>query len=147
LRGLEFAPHDAELLADTGLAWERTGDPTHAVEAYRAALNVDSRLSRAHNNLGEALWKMGQHDDAITEFRAALDTDPSQASASYNLGLAFESRGLKRDAVETWEAFLRHTGGAAKPNDEWTKKIRDGLVRLKQFSRASSYPAVVTSTR
>ena len=147
LRGLEFAPHDAELLADTGLAWERTGDPTHAVEAYRAALNVDSRLSRAHNNLGEALWKMGQHDDAITEFRAALDTDPSQASASYNLGLAFESRGLKRDAVETWEAFLRHTGGAAKPNDEWTRKIRDGLVRLKQFSRASSYPAVVTSTR
>jgi hypothetical protein len=145
MKGLEFASHDAALLTDAGLAWERTGDQEHAVEAYRAALRVDAEFGRAHNNLGQILWKTGKQDEAITEFRAALDADPSLAPASYNLGLALESQGLRGEALHTWESFLQQTVSQPKP-DEWTRKIREGLTRLKTAYRPS-LPTVMTYTR
>lgn len=145
IKGLEFAPHDPELLTDAGLAWERTGDHEHAVASYRAALQVDADFGRAHNNLGEILWKTGKQEEAMTEFRAALDTDPTLASASYNLGLAFESKGQHAEALHTWESFLRQTVSSST-SDEWTRKIREGLTRLKTAS-PQAVPTVVTSTR
>ncbi|HEX7260463.1 MAG TPA: tetratricopeptide repeat protein, partial [Luteolibacter sp.] len=145
LKGLEFAPHDAGLLTDAGLAWERVGDHEHAVESYRAALHADADFSRAHNNLGEVLWKTGKQEEAITEFRAALESDPSLASASYNLGLALESQGQHAEALHTWETFLQQTVSRTKP-DEWTRKIREGLTRLKTASLPPVH-TIVTSTR
>ena len=145
LKGLEFAPHDAGLLTDAGLAWERIGDHEHAVESYRAALHADADFSRAHNNLGEVLWKTGKQEEAITEFRAALESDPSLASASYNLGLALESQGQHAEALHTWETFLQQTVSRTKP-DEWTRKIREGLTRLKTASLPPVH-TIVTSTR
>jgi cytochrome c-type biogenesis protein CcmH/NrfG len=145
MKGLEFAPHDAALLTDAGFAWERTGDQEHAVEAYRAALRADAEFGRAHNNLGQILWKTGKHDEAIIEFRAALDADPTLGSASYNLGLALESQGLHGEALVTWESFLQQTVSQPRP-DEWTRKIREGLTRLKTAYRPS-LPTVMTSTR
>jgi tetratricopeptide (TPR) repeat protein len=145
IRGLEFAPHDAGLLTDAGLAWERTGDHEHAVASYRAALQVDADFGRAHNNLGEILWKTGKQEEAITEFRAALETDPSLASASYNLGLALESQGQHAEALHTWESFLQQTVSSSK-SDDWTRKIREGLTRLKTTS-PQAVPTVVTATR
>jgi Tfp pilus assembly protein PilF len=145
MKGLEFAPHDPGLLTDAGLAWERTGDHEHAVASYRAALGVDADFGRAHNNLGQVLWKTGKQEEAITEFRAALETDPGLASASYNLGLALESQGQHAEALHTWEAFLQQTASSPK-SDEWTRKIREGLTRLKTAS-AQAVPTIVTSTR
>lgn len=145
IKGLEFAPHDAGLLTDAGLAWERIGDHEHAVASYRAAIQVDGDFGRAHNNLGEVLWKIGKEEEAIIEFRAALETNPSLASASYNLGLALESHGQHAEALHTWESFLQQTVSSSKP-DEWTKKIREGLIRLKTAS-LHAVPTVVTSTR
>jgi tetratricopeptide (TPR) repeat protein len=145
IKGLEFAPHDAGLLTDAGLAWERTGDHEHAVASYRAALQVNADFGRAHNNLGEILWKTGKQEEAITEFRAALEIDPSLASASYNLGLALESQGQHAEALHTWESFLEQTVSSSK-SDEWTRKIHEGLTRLKTAS-LQAVPTVVTSTR
>jgi lipoprotein NlpI len=143
MKGLEFAPNDAALLNDAGLAWERTGDHEHAVESYRAALRADAEFGRAHNNLGQVLWKTGQREEAINEFRAALDADPLLASASYNLGLALESKGEHAQARHAWESFLQQTGARPK-SDEWTRKIREGLTRLKA---AAAAPTIITSTR
>ena len=145
MKGLEFAPHDPGLLTDAGLAWERTGDHEQAVASYRAALGVDADFGRAHNNLGQVLWKTGKQEEAITEFRAALETDPGLASASYNLGLALESQGQHAEALHTWEAFLQQTASSPK-SDEWTRKIREGLTRLKTAA-AQAVPTIVTSTR
>ena len=145
IKGLEFAPHDAGLLTDAGLAWERNGDHEQAVASYRAALQADADFGRAHNNLGQVLWKTGKQKEAITEFRAALEADPSLASASYNLGLALESQGQHAEALHTWESFLQQTVSPSK-SDEWTKKIREGLTRLKTAS-LQAVPTIVTSTR
>lgn len=145
IKGLEFAPHDAGLLTDAGLAWERTGDHEHAMASYRAALEVDADFGRAHNNLGEILWKTGKQEEAVTEFRAALDSDPTLASASYNLGLALESQGQHAEALRTWEAFLQQTVLSQK-SDQWTRKIREGLTRLKTAA-LRAVPTIVTSTR
>jgi lipoprotein NlpI len=145
IKGLEFAPHDAGLLTDAGLAWERTGDHEQAIASYRAALQEDADFGRAHNNLGEILWKIGKQEEAITEFRAALETDRSFASASYNLGLALESQGQHEEALHTWESFLQQTVSSST-SDEWTRKIREGLTRLKTAA-LQAVPTVVTSTR
>jgi thioredoxin-like negative regulator of GroEL len=144
-KGLEFAPHDAALLTDAGLAWERTGDQEHAMESYRAALRANGDFGRAHNNLGQVLWKTGHQDEAISEFRAALNADPMMAAASYNLGLALESQGQPAQALHTWESFLQQTTAPPK-SDEWTKKIREGLTRLKTAAGPTA-PTIVTSTR
>lgn len=148
-KGLEFAPHDAALLTDAGLAWERIGDHEHAMESYRAALRANGDFGRAHNNLGQVLWKTGHQEEAISEFRAALNADPLMASASYNLGLALESQGQPAEALHTWESFLQQTNlqqTAPSKSDEWTKKIREGLTRLKAAS-GPAVPTIVTSTR
>lgn len=144
MKGLESAPNDAALLNDAGLAWERTGNHEHAVESYRAALRADAQFGRAHNNLGQVLWKTGRREEAIHAFRAALDADPLLASASYNLGLALESKGQHAEARHTWESFLQRTGSQPK-SDEWTRKMREGLTRLKTAAIPSA-PTIVTST-
>ncbi len=132
---LKHWSHDAALLSDAGIAWEHIGRQDRAADSYRAAVRVDPRYAQAHNNLGHLLWKMGRTDEAIGEFRQALGAQPDLAVAVYNLGVALEVNGALDEAVKVWESYLQKP--ASTPDtQEWTKKIRNSLNRLRAPSQS-----------
>jgi hypothetical protein len=70
-----------------------------AVESYRKAVNVDPRNVEAHNALGVALSRAGQHDDAVASLRLAVSLDPGRAHLHSNLGNALLRAGRSQEAI------------------------------------------------
>ncbi len=60
-----------------------------------------------HNNLGNALFKMGKMDEAIAQFQKALEIKPDFAEACYNLGGAFFQKGDVDEAIAQCQKALQ----------------------------------------
>jgi tetratricopeptide (TPR) repeat protein len=65
------------------------------------------RVSRAHNNLGNAYLSQGLTDMAIEQYRTALKLKPDNVGAHYNLGNAYLAKGLADMAIEQYQTVLR----------------------------------------
>ena len=62
--------------------------------------------SMAENNLGIALYNLGQTSDAEGYFDAARDSTQTFAAATLNLGIALDERNENRDALRLYEEYL-----------------------------------------
>ena len=62
------------------------GRLSEAVAEYREALRITPDYAIAHNNLGEALLRLGMAADALEQFREAARLDPENAESRYNIG-------------------------------------------------------------
>jgi tetratricopeptide (TPR) repeat protein len=69
-----------------------------AVEEFTQALRFDLAKAHAHNDLGVALFLLGDYEKAADQFSVAAQIDPSYADARRNLELA-QVR-LKTEKVE-----------------------------------------------
>jgi len=65
-------PESAILHALEGLFWERCGEQARAVQAYRAALYLDSDIKEVRFLLARGLELLGRQDRAAREYRATL---------------------------------------------------------------------------
>ncbi len=74
---------------------------------FRAAVRIDPGFADAHNNLGYALYWLGQVDQAISEYQEALRLDPALVQAHDNLGGAFFSQGRLDEAITQFREALR----------------------------------------
>jgi tetratricopeptide (TPR) repeat protein/2-polyprenyl-3-methyl-5-hydroxy-6-metoxy-1,4-benzoquinol methylase len=106
----------AQRLVDRGIAAEKTGSATTALDHFRDAVAADGSFAPAHMNLGIAEQAAGDLSAAITCYERAIAVLPSYAAAHYNLGLAhlLSSRypeaetqfrtalGLQNDFPEAW---------------------------------------------
>lgn len=63
--------------------------------------------ARAHNNLGQALYRAGRITDAIARYREALRLQPKYPETHYNLGVALAHQGELDRAIEHYETALR----------------------------------------
>jgi tetratricopeptide (TPR) repeat protein len=63
--------------------------------------------ARAHNNLGQALFRAGDIDAAVTRYRRALALQPRYPETHYNLGVALARQGHFASAIEHYETALR----------------------------------------
>ena len=63
--------------------------------------------ARAHNNLGQALFRAGRIQDSVTSYRAALRLQPNYPETHYNLGVSFAQLGALPEAIGHYEAALR----------------------------------------
>ncbi|MBI5692366.1 MAG: tetratricopeptide repeat protein [Verrucomicrobia bacterium] len=63
--------------------------------------------ARAHNNLGQALFRAGRVPDAIRSYRQALALQPKYPESHYNLGVALAHLGQTEPAIEHYETALR----------------------------------------
>ena len=62
-------------------------DYTQSAQAYKKAIAIKGSEAAYHNNLGQALAKLGRTDEAMNEYAAAASIDPSNAGQYYfNLG-------------------------------------------------------------
>ena len=82
--------------------------------AYESDLSIWSDTAeknpanaRAHNNLGQALFRAGRIKDAVASYQAALRLQPNYPETHYNLGVAFAGLDAPAEAVPHYEAALK----------------------------------------
>ena len=73
------------LLARADAAVAR-GDHEDVVESYQQLLKLKPRHLMARNNLGVALWKLGQYHEAAEQFRRAAGIQSTFPDAQFNYG-------------------------------------------------------------
>jgi tetratricopeptide (TPR) repeat protein len=79
-----------------------------AVVQYREALRLMPNFSKAHRNLGNALYSLGMKTEAIAELETALRLTPDQAEAHYDLGRALlMTPGRLNESVAQYGEALR----------------------------------------
>jgi tetratricopeptide (TPR) repeat protein len=88
-----------------------TEDFQQSTEAYQKAIAIKS-VAGYHNNLGEALARMGKTQEAIQEYQTAAETEPTEAAKYYfNLGALLTNMGHPDQANDAFDKAI-----AADPN-------------------------------
>lgn len=103
---------------NAGNALARLGESANAIEAYRKAIGQrKGNYSRAYNNLGVVLLRMGRWDEAHGALLSAMKLESFRyAEASYNLGRLYAMQGQSDLAAREWRRTLsinpKHTAAA-----------------------------------
>lgn len=88
--------------------------------------------ARAHNNLGQALFRQGRVDEALASYRRALALQPRYPETHYNVGVALGHRGEWLAAVESYQAALRWDPAHVEAHNN----LGGALVRLGRLTDA-----------
>ena len=84
-----------------------TEDYSQAAEAYRKAISLKPSEAGYHNNLGQALIKLGKTDEAAAEYTTAAQLDPSHAGTYYfNLGAILTNAGKLDEANAAFDRAI-----------------------------------------
>lgn len=82
------------------------GDFAAAEAAFRAALEKDPGVARAHLGRGSALKELGRLEEALAAYERALAIQPAYAKAHYNRGTVLALLGDDREALAAYDAAL-----------------------------------------
>ncbi|HKD55780.1 MAG TPA: sulfotransferase [Steroidobacteraceae bacterium] len=121
-----------ETLLGEGDAAMARADHAGAAHSYRELLTLDPRHAVAHNNLGAALFSLGQYSQAEAEFRQAIGVRPGYPDAHCNLGQVLQVTGQIAES----EAPLRR---AVKLKPSYVNAqviLGSTLVRLRRLADA-----------
>jgi Tfp pilus assembly protein PilF len=66
-------------------ASEDRGDSSTAEHLFRLAIDLEPNMAAALTNLGNLVYRQGEHDEARELYERALEHDPTQSEARYNL--------------------------------------------------------------
>ena len=88
---LEATPTDAVLEYKLAIALDHAGDETGERTALEQAIQIDSNLAVAQNQLGYLYYKSGQYETAEEHFRQAIRANPDFAQAWVSLAATLAS--------------------------------------------------------
>ncbi|HWX80962.1 MAG TPA: tetratricopeptide repeat protein [Steroidobacteraceae bacterium] len=96
---------------DSGAAWQMLGvalarQGKNSVHASAMAAKLLPTDAGAHNNLGNALARLGQWDQAVASYGRALSFKPDFSDAHSNLGNAFSELGQFEAAAASYRRAL-----------------------------------------
>jgi Tfp pilus assembly protein PilF len=143
-------PKDAQAAFYLGVANEGLNDKPGAIEAYKAALQLDPKLPDPAVNLSQLLLDGNDAAGALAVVDGALKQQPKHPELLLNRAVALEALGKKDEALTAYSA-----AAAARPKDMMLHaaygqllmeagKQKEGLVELKTAS-ASTDPALLAS--
>jgi len=124
-------PNNTLAYNNLGVALQRRGKLSEAVEQYRHALTVKNDYENAHGNLmgvlmalnrnaeaaeaankiGEIMGKQGRYESAESHLREALRFRPDYADAHNNLGIVLALQGKNEEAAEHFKDALHSNPG------------------------------------
>jgi tetratricopeptide (TPR) repeat protein len=102
---------DGDLYCVIGNTFMDNHQYPEAIEAYRAAIEIEPKTIHVYCNLGNALSENGQIEEAIAAFRAGLAIEPDDAETHYNLGLTLLEDNRVTAAIKEYREAVR-----IKPN-------------------------------
>jgi len=102
-RILEIDPKNAYATYASGLAYQKLGKPTEAIQAAREAVKL-GRGATAHVLVGLLEYQNKNFDEAAAAFEKALEIDPKSAEATFNLAVLNQRR---NDYHKTREGYLK----------------------------------------
>jgi tetratricopeptide (TPR) repeat protein len=99
---------DPQGFYNVGNSFARLGDTEGAVQAYRKAIDQrKGRYSRAYNNLGVVMLRVGRWDESYDALLSALKLENFRyPEASYNLGRLYAARGQNDLAAREWRRVI-----------------------------------------
>lgn len=110
---LKLDPKNVKAETNLGLAYERLGKPEDALEAYRAAIALDTgKESEPYSHVGALLLETGRPNDAIPYLLQAIGLAPQDALAHRNLGKAY----LVSNQLEKAQGELEKAAGIDPQN-------------------------------
>jgi tetratricopeptide (TPR) repeat protein len=131
---LERQPNSGVVWQILGLSLSRQGKD--ALQALEMAAQLLPGDPGAHNNLGNALGRLGRLDEAVTSFRRALRLSPDLAEAHQNLGRAL----LDLRRIDEAAASCRRAIELKPRYAEAHETLGTALLELGQFADgAASY--------
>jgi len=105
-QALQFDPHNPEIHANLGYAYQALGNHQEAVREFKTALSYNPNDLEAHNNLGVSLYNLGMVDRAIEEWEFVLSNDPTHAAASANIAMVRNPMLAEQIASEAQDAMM-----------------------------------------
>lgn len=127
-RVLKLDPDNAQACEHLGLVELRLNHWPKARDWSRRAVERQRQLPRAWNNLGVALWQLGDKEKAVDAWQQAVDFDPRLWDALWNLGLKAAELGRTAQARKALERFV---GGAPERYGKDVAEARAMLGRLR----------------
>jgi tetratricopeptide (TPR) repeat protein len=104
-----------------GVALEKTGNISGAIEEFRNALELDSSNAEIHLALARALLQTQQYDEAEKEFRTAIALRSDSGPAHYGLAESLLERKKNEEAAAELATYLQSSP-------------KDPLARIKRAS-------------
>jgi len=98
-------PNETRMLI--GQLWIEIGDYTQAIETFRALLQSDPQMLKAHYFAGQADIRWGHWADAEKEFKEELKLNPTDIEARYNEGFVCLQESRVDDAAAIFEAVVK----------------------------------------
>jgi predicted TPR repeat methyltransferase len=105
LQAAQIEPTPA-VFNDLGSLHLAAGDSASAIDAYEAALRLDSKYLLARSNLADVLLETGRIHEAIDSYREVLARDPTSVDAQVGLAIAALRSGQIAVAISACEAAL-----------------------------------------
>src|SRR6185436_19339684 len=124
---LKLDPDNAGACEELGLVELRLSHWPQARDWSRRAVERQRHRPRAWNNLGVALWQLGDKETALAAWQQAVDLDPRLWDALWNLGLKAAELGHPAQARRALERFA---AGAPPRYGEDVATAREMLRRL-----------------
>jgi tetratricopeptide (TPR) repeat protein len=122
-RAAEADTTQAEPLYCIGLFYERAGNSSRAVQAYRDCIDRDAYYLDAYLRMGKIYEGQNQWKKALKIFTLAIRVSPASSEVYNHLGLCEEKLGNFRAAMDEYENAL-----ALKQTN---RKAAEGLARVK----------------
>ncbi len=132
--GLTVTKGNFFLLNNLGEVCLSEGKPEEARGYLQEALKIHPGLAAGHENLGLALFQLGDYAGAAKEYRQAIELGSKRTATQLNLGWALVEGGRPQQALEVFKA-LDATDGA-KP--ETQTGIGVALGRLNREKEAQA---------
>jgi arylsulfatase A-like enzyme/Flp pilus assembly protein TadD len=123
-------PANAKAYEQLGLVELRLEHWPQARDRSRKALELDAGLPLAWNDLGVALYQLGQTGDALDAWQRAVDLKPDLWDALWNLGLKAAENGRPRQARAALERFV-----AGAPKGRYAEDIATARGVLEKLPR------------
>jgi Tfp pilus assembly protein PilF len=116
-------PKDPQAAYYLGVALQGLGDAKGAEKEYKAALELDAKLTEASVNLSGLLLEANDAAGALTVVDGALKTAPKQPDLLLNRAVALEATGKKAEALTAYGAAAQ-----ARPDDPMLRAAYGGLL-------------------
>jgi tetratricopeptide (TPR) repeat protein len=131
-RAVAIEPNSYRVHQITGEKYEREGQYSKALEAYKTALTIKSDLPGIRFAIGSIYWKTRQFDEAAEWLRKELKDNPHHALANYELANIFLHNGEPSEAVTR----LKETLFARPDFMEAHRDMAAALVQLQRYDEA-----------